>query len=103
MNEGIRVGPVLHATPFARVVIAAIQEDNEDVDVQDEGAYLRVTAPQVCRLSRSTVEDISGQHASFPGDLEIVMPSFAGRISLNERGATWWLQGESPVEPGSDQ
>ena len=47
------VGPVLQATPFARVVIAAIEDENDDVLVQDEGAYLRVLVPRVCRLSRA--------------------------------------------------
>jgi toluene monooxygenase system protein D len=47
------VGPVLHATPFARSVVSVIEEKNEHVLVHDEGAYLRVLAPRVCWLSRA--------------------------------------------------
>ncbi|HEV7830657.1 MAG TPA: hypothetical protein VGP04_17795 [Pseudonocardiaceae bacterium] len=32
------VGPVLHATPFARSVVSVIEEENEQVLVHDEGA-----------------------------------------------------------------
>ena len=46
------VGPVLQATPFAEVIVAAIQDENDNVDVRHEGAYLRVLVPDVCRLSR---------------------------------------------------
>ena len=44
-DVGYRVGPVLHATPFAWSVISVIEEENTDVRVQDEGAYLRVLVP----------------------------------------------------------
>ena len=35
------VGPVLQATPFAEAIVAAIQDENDGVDVRYEGAYLR--------------------------------------------------------------
>lgn len=88
---GRSVGPVLHATPFAEAVVAAIEQDNSDVVISDEGAYLRILVPDVCRLSRATIEEVTGSSVAFPGDLEAVMPSFAGRISFDENGAVWWL------------
>ena len=50
-DAGLGVGPVLHATPFARSVVSVIEEENTHVLVQDEGAYLRVLVPRVsgCR------------------------------------------------------
>ena len=36
------VGPVLQATPFADAIVAAIQDENDHVDVRHEGAYVRV-------------------------------------------------------------
>src|SRR5260370_1099886 len=63
------VGPVLHATPFAAVVVAAIQAENEDVVVEDEGAYLRVQAPRVCRLSSSALAAAGGHDGDLPDDL----------------------------------
>ena len=86
-----RVGPVLHATPFAHVVAAVIAEENDDVVVLDEGAYLRVLAPDTCRLSRAALEAATGPAIRFPGDLEIVMSSFTGVLKLADDGAVWTL------------
>lgn len=88
------VGPVLHATPFARRVIAAIQNENEQVAVQDEGAYLRVLAPRICRLSRAGLEAATGVTVRFPGELELVMSSFTGVMQLTEDDAVWRLADE---------
>ena len=96
------VGPVLHATPFAAVVVAAIEAENDDVVVQDEGAYLRVQAPRVCRLSRSGLAAAAGHEVHLPGDLEVIMSSFTGRVMISEFGAVWWLATEpfpDPPEP----
>jgi nitrite reductase/ring-hydroxylating ferredoxin subunit len=86
-----RVGPVLHATPFAHVVAAVIEEENDDVVVLDEGAYLRVLAPGTCRLSRAALEAATGPAIRFPGDLEVVMSSFAGVLKLTDDDVVWTL------------
>jgi hypothetical protein len=52
-DADLGVGPVLQATPFARSVVSVIEEENRHVLVRDEGAYLRVLVPRVCRLSRA--------------------------------------------------
>jgi toluene monooxygenase system protein D len=102
MNSDQRgVGPVLQATPFAEAVVAAIEDENDEVLVRDEGAYLRVLVPGVCRLSRAAVEAITGGDVQFPGDLEVVMSSFAGRMRLTDHTAVWWLASETP--PGSPE
>jgi nitrite reductase/ring-hydroxylating ferredoxin subunit len=90
-----RVGPVLHATPFAQVVAAVIEDENDDVVVLDEGAYLRVLAPGTCRLPRAALEAATGPAIRFPGDLEVVMSSFTGVLKLTDDGATWTLTTES--------
>jgi toluene monooxygenase system protein D len=97
-GSGARVGPVLHATPFAWSVVSVIEEENPHVLVQDEGAYLRVLAPEVCRLSRAGLQAATGPATRFPGDLEVVMSSFAGVLQLTEDGATWRVAPE-PVAP----
>ena len=97
--EALGVGPVLQSTPFAREIAAAIMEDNDDVIVNDRGGYLRVLAPRICRLSRATVEAATGSPVRFPGDLEVIMSSFVGRMRLTEHGAVWWLNGESTPDP----
>ena len=97
--DALSVGPVLQSTPFAQVIAAAIVEDNDDVIVSDRGGYLRVLAPRVCRLSRATVEAATGSPVRFPGELEVIMSSFAGRMRLTENGAVWWLAGEPAPDP----
>ena len=85
------VGPVLHATPFAHVVAAVIEDENDDVIVRDEGAYLRVLAPGTCRLTRAALEAATGPAIRFPGDLEVVLSSFTGVLRLTDDGAIWTL------------
>jgi toluene monooxygenase system protein D len=91
---GYGVGPVLQATPFAWSVISVIEEENTDVRVQDEGAYLRVLVPRVCQLSRAGLETATGSAIRFPGELEVVMSSFTGVMQLTEDGAVWRLARE---------
>jgi toluene monooxygenase system protein D len=100
-DPGNGVGPVLHATPFARSVVSVIEEENTHVLIQDEGAYLRVLAPGVCRLSRAGLEAATGLAIRFPGDLEVVMSSFTGVMQLTEDGAVWRLAREPWTEPAT--
>lgn len=93
------VGPVLHATPFALTVVSVIEEENHEAVIVDEGAYLRVLAPRVCRLSRVGLETATGPDTRFPGDLEVVMSSFAGVMELTEYGAVWRVAGAYSVDP----
>src|SRR6516225_7076548 len=95
-SEG--VGPVLQSAPLAAAIVRAIEQDNDDVVVRDEGAYIRVEAPRVCRLRRTTLEAVIGETISFPGDLEVLMPAFAGSLQLTEDGAIWWFGAEPPAE-----
>ncbi len=85
------VGPVLQATPFARAIISVIEAENDDVTVHDEGAYLRVLVPAVCRLSRAGLAAGAGPGLRFPGDLEVVMSSYTGVLQLTDEGAVWRL------------
>jgi hypothetical protein len=85
------VGPVLQDVPFGRALAAAITDENPGAVVYDEGAYLRVMSPRRCVLTRARVEDALGAPVQFPGDLEVVMPSFAGQMRLTEDEAAWWI------------
>ncbi len=106
-DAGTGVGPVLQATPFARSVVSVIEEENPHVLVQDEGAYHRVLAPRVCRLSRAGLEAATGSAIQFPGDLEVVMSSFTGVMQLTEDGVIWRLAHDpaarTSVPPGGDR
>jgi toluene monooxygenase system protein D len=96
------VGPVLQPTPLARAVVAAMEEENDGLVVHDEGAYLRILGPRVCRVSRSAVEARTGTAVRFLGDLEVIMSSFAGLLEMNEAGAVWWLASEPRPDPPAD-
>lgn len=84
-----RVGPVLVDGDVSRAVIAAIRELNADVAVQDRGAYLRVEVPQRCVVTRAAIERAIGRPFQLPGDLERIMPSFKGELSIAHDTATW--------------
>lgn len=84
-----RVGPVLANSVEANAVIAAIRAENLDVDVIDRGSYLRVTAPHTIHVSRAAVEERLMRPFVFPGDLEKIMFSFSGKLSINGKGAVW--------------
>jgi toluene monooxygenase system protein D len=96
-----RVGPILQSAPLAAAIVSAIEQDNKDVVVRDEGAYIRVEAPRICRLQRATLEAAAGEAISFPGDLEVLMPAFAGSLQLTEDSAIWWFGTEPPAEESS--
>jgi len=88
-DSRIWVGPVLQAEPLSRAVIAAIIELNPLAQIVDHGAYVRVLAPECCRVSRAAIERHIGQTFHFPSDLERLMPSFKGIISINEDEIVW--------------
>ena len=42
-------------------------------------------------MTRAEIESHAGASFVLPGDLEAIMPSFKGRLTLNEDGAEWWI------------
>jgi toluene monooxygenase system protein D len=87
------VGPVLIPGPVADAVIAAIRGEHEDVQVVDRGAYLRVMVPRRCRLCALKVAQLLDDTFQLPGDLEAIMPSFRGRLTIASDQALWELVG----------
>jgi len=83
------VGPVLQAGPAADVVLAAIRELNPGVEIVDRGSYLRVLCAGRCRVTRAALERHRGAAFRLPVDLESVMSSFKGRLSLSEEEVCW--------------
>ena len=97
-DAGVRGRPRPARHAVRRSVVSVIEEENTHVLVRDEGAYLRVLVPRVCRLSRAGLEAATGLAMRFPGDLEVVMSSFAGVMHMTEDGAVWWLAREPAAE-----
>jgi hypothetical protein len=97
------VGPVLQATPLARYMIEALEEEHEGLFVEDAGAYYRVFAPGVCRLRKDVVDEIAGRDVGFPRELEVILSSFTGKMMMNDSGAVWWsAREETPAAPGAE-
>jgi hypothetical protein len=97
------VGPVLQATPLARCMIEALEEEHEGLFVEDAGAYYRIFAPGVCRLRKEIVDEIAGRDVAFPRELEVILSSFTGKMKMNDSGAVWWSAREAtPDAPGTE-
>lgn len=84
-----RVGPVLIKGIVADAVCTAIQRLNDGVQVNDRGAYLRVSVPGRCVLTPEAVTVALGRSFHLPSDLEAVMCSFSGELRLSQEGAMW--------------
>lgn len=83
------VGPILAGGTVARAVAAAICDHNPGARIEDRGGYLRVSAPPGCTVTRAAIEEHVGGPFVLPGDLERVMPSFRGRLTISEDQARW--------------
>lgn len=83
------VGPVLESGDVADAVIAAIRALNEEVAVEDRGSYLRVLVPGRCVVTRQAIEHALCAKFELPSDLERIMPSFKGRLSIDEHRVEW--------------
>jgi toluene monooxygenase system protein D len=94
------VGPVLLAGRVAEAVVEAIRKQNPGVRILARGSYLRVAVANRCEVSTGAIEALLGEPFRLPDDLERVMPSFRGRLSLTEAHACWDA-GPPPAAPGS--
>jgi toluene monooxygenase system protein D len=86
------VGPVLEQSELGWAVLRAIQTLNHDVQVLDRGSYLRVHASRRCVVTRQAIEAALGRPIQLPGDLELAMPSFRGRLMIDADRAVWEVQ-----------
>ncbi|MDX3763658.1 MmoB/DmpM family protein [Streptomyces sp. AK02-04a] len=89
------VGPIIRGTEseLADAIIAAIETDNRDNDVQviDRGGYIRIQAAWECRLTRASLEEELG--FAYPlSQIENVLTAFAGRMRATEDQLTWYLE-----------
>ena len=83
------VGPVLEKTKMGRILIEAISQINNEVQIIDQGSYVRVLTKRRCVLSKKLVEQLSLEPFYLPQDLEPLMPSFKGTFFVDENQATW--------------
>jgi hypothetical protein len=85
----LRVGPVLSAGVCANAVAAAISRENPGASVTDQGGYLRVLVHVRCRVTRLAIERELGRPFALPRDLELIMPSFRGKLHLDADAVVW--------------
>jgi hypothetical protein len=84
---------VLQRSDLGQAVIEALKKRNPQVEIIDRGSYLRVLAPSPCVLSRADVEERTASSFELPGDLESIMSSFKGELSLSASEASWVYRG----------
>ena len=83
------VGPVLTSSAITDAIVEAIQAENPQAVVEEYGAYRRILVPHRCVVSRLAIEGVIGRSFRFPGELEIVMSTFKGQLSMNDEQAVW--------------
>jgi hypothetical protein len=82
-------GPVLLPSELGLAVLSAIRAENHDLQIEDRGAYVRVLGSPRCAVSRRGIEAALGRPVQLPADLELCMPSFRGRLRIDDERATW--------------
>ncbi|TWE09981.1 MmoB/DmpM family protein [Rudaeicoccus suwonensis] len=84
------VGPVLRHGDDVDQIIAAIEDDNPDTDIEvtDRGAYIRVHAEDSLELTEATLQEHLGADYRIRS-LEVAMSSFAGRVSTESDRIRW--------------
>ena len=89
------VGPVVRGldSNLAEAVITAIEMDNPDADVEvdDQGGYIRIGLPHRCRMTRASLEDALGRSFHLH-QLEPSLAGFAGRMKLDDDEVVWYLE-----------
>ncbi len=91
------VGPVVRGmdAALAEAMISAIETDNPDVDVDvdDQGGYIRITTPGRCLLTRASLEDALGKKMQLH-QIEPQLAGFAGRMQVGDEEVVWYLERE---------
>lgn len=79
-------------------VVRALLETNPGAIVEDRGSYVRVKVAGRCVLNAATVARFLGRPFLLPMDLEKIMPSFKGRLSMVAGEVVWqaYAKGELP-------
>ncbi|HYP88368.1 MAG TPA: MmoB/DmpM family protein [Polyangiaceae bacterium] len=89
MKPPLLAGPVLLPSEVGLAILSAIRASNVGVQVEDRGAYLRVSAHARCVVTRQAIEQALGRPVKLPSDLEQCMPSFRGRLQVDHEHVSW--------------
>jgi toluene monooxygenase system protein D len=85
------VGPVFRIGDEIDKIIAAIEDDNpeREIEVIDRGAYVRVQAESRLVLTEASLQNHLGPDYRIRS-LEVVLSSFAGRVATGSDSITWF-------------
>jgi hypothetical protein len=83
------VGPVLVGGPTSRAVVAAIEELNRGATIVYRQGYVRVRVPGRCVVTRAAIEAHLGRPFELCTELEPLLASFAGHLTLTPEEARW--------------
>ena len=94
------VGPIIRSSDQVDGVVAAIEDDNPDSDIEvtDHGSYVRIHASDHLRVTEQSLKRYLGADFEIRS-LEPMMTAFAGRISTRSDSVEWSL-GPAPVSQG---
>lgn len=84
------VGPVLRMGEEVEQIVAAIEDDNPDIEIEviDRGSYVRVQGEDRVILTEATLQSYLGTDYKIRS-LENLMSSFAGRAITASDSITW--------------
>lgn len=88
------VGPVIQAGEFADAVIEALKADNpgKEIKLFHRGSYVRVLGEKRLRLRKESLEKELGRSVRFPGEVEVNLSAFAGRIRTASDEIEWYYE-----------
>jgi toluene monooxygenase system protein D len=84
------VGPILRMSDEVESVIAALEEDNPNTEIEviDRGSYVRVQGEDELRLTQETLR--RHLHADYEiRSFQTMMSSFNGRVITSSDSITW--------------
>jgi toluene monooxygenase system protein D len=95
------VGPVLRVGEDVEQIVAAIEDDNPDTEIEviDRGSYLRVQGEDRVVLTEATLQSYLGADYRIRS-LENLLASFSGRAITASDSITWVRKG-APVAEGA--
>src|SRR5262245_45512017 len=97
------VGPILRTGDDVDLVVAAIEDDNPDreIEVIDHGSYVRIHADDYLRVTADSLKRYLGADFETRA-LEAMLTAFAGRINTTSDYIEWSLgRHPAPATPSS--
>lgn len=90
------VGPILRMGDEVEQIVAAIEDDNPDTEIEviDRGAYVRIQGEDRLVLTEATLQSYLGADYRIRS-LENMMSAFNGRAITASDSITWERKGSS--------